>query len=267
MPAKIALGRARAQNKGTKEVILMLRTAGNKIMWLGHATFQVTTSTGQVILIDPWIEGNPSYPAAMKPFPRVDLILASHGHNDHIGSVVSLARKHNAPVAALYELANWFGSKGIANILPMGKGGTQQIGDVAVTMVHAIHSSSVEDGEYTGEPAGFVLHLPGGFNLYHAGDTTVFGDMKIIGELYKPDLACLPIGDRYTMGPREAAYAIRLLGVHHVIPMHYGTFPALTGTPEALRQLTGDIAGLEIHELKPGESIGESEVAAARQGD
>ena len=183
------------------------------------------------------------------------------------GSVVSLARAHNAPVAAIYELATWFGSKGVANILPMGKGGTQQIGDVAVTMVQAIHSSSLEeDGKniYAGEPAGFVVRLPGGFKLYHAGDTTVFGDMKIIGELYKPDLACLPIGDLYTMGPREAAYAIRLLGVHHVIPMHYGTFPVLTGTPDALRQLTQDIAGLEIHALKPGESIGESEGAAAR---
>jgi L-ascorbate metabolism protein UlaG (beta-lactamase superfamily) len=245
----------------------MLRTAGNKIMWLGHATFQVTTSTGRVILIDPWVEGNPSFPAAMKQFPRVDLILVSHGHSDHMGSVVSLARAHNAPVAAIFELAMWFGSKGVANILPMGKGGTQQIGDVAVTMVHAIHSSSLEeDGKklYAGEPAGFVVRLPGGFKLYHAGDTTVFGDMKIIGELYKPDLACLPIGDLYTMGPREAAYAIRLLGVHHVIPMHYGTFPMLTGTPDALRQLTQDIAGLEIHALKPGESIGESGGAAAR---
>ena len=245
----------------------MLRTAGNKITWLGHAAFQITTSTGRVILIDPWIEGNPSFPAAMKQFPRVDLILVSHGHGDHSGSVVSLARAHNAPVAAIYELAAWFGSKGVANILPMGKGGTQQIGDVAVTMVQAIHSSSLdEDGKmiYAGEPAGFVVQLPGGFKMYHAGDTTVFGDMKIIGELYKPDLACLPIGGLYTMGPREAAYAIRLLGVHHVIPMHYGTFPALAGSPDALRQLTQDIAGLEIHALKPGESIGESGSAAAR---
>lgn len=245
----------------------MLRTAGNKIMWLGHATFQITTSADRVILIDPWVEGNPSFPAAKKQFPRVDLILVSHGHNDHMGSAVSLARAHNAPVAAIYELANWFGSKGVASVLPMGKGGTQQIGDVGVTMVQAIHSSSVEeDGEniYAGEPAGFVVQLPGGFKLYHAGDTTVFGDMKIIGELYKPDVACLPIGDLYTMGPCEAAYAIRLLGVRHVIPMHFGTFPALTGTPDALRQLTRDIAGLEIHALKPGESIGESESAVAR---
>ncbi len=245
----------------------MLRTAGNRITWLGHATLQITAATGRVILIDPWIEGNPSFPAAMKILPRVDLILVTHGHSDHSGDAISLARAHNAPVVAIYELAKWFGSKGVANILPMGKGGTQHIGDIDVTMVHAIHSSSVEeDGKriYAGEPAGLVVRLPGGFTLYHAGDTAVFGDMKIIGELYKPDLVCLPIGDHFTMGPREAAYAIRLLGVHHVLPMHYGTFPALTGTPEALRELIQDIAGLEIHALKPGESIGESGRAAAR---
>jgi L-ascorbate metabolism protein UlaG (beta-lactamase superfamily) len=148
----------------------------------------------------------------------------------------------------------------------MGKGGTQRIGDVEVSMVHAIHTSSIdENGKsvFAGDAAGLVVRLPGGFTLYHAGDTCVFGDMKIIGELYKPDLVCLPIGDHFTMGPREAAYAIRLLGVHHVLPIHYGTFPALTGTPEALRELTQDIAGLEIHALKPGESIGESKRAAS----
>jgi L-ascorbate metabolism protein UlaG (beta-lactamase superfamily) len=228
--------------------------------------FQITTSTGRVILIDPWVEGNPAFPAARKKFPRVDLILVSHGHGDHVGSTVALARAHNAPVVAVYELAMWFGSKGVPSVLPMGKGGTQQIGDISVTMVQAIHSSSLEsDGRnvYAGEPAGFVLRLPGGFTVYHAGDTAVFGDMKIIGELYTPDLACLPIGDLYTMGPGEAAYAIRLLGVHHVIPMHHGTFSMPTGTPDALRQLTQDVAGLEIHALKPGESIGEDEAVAA----
>jgi L-ascorbate metabolism protein UlaG (beta-lactamase superfamily) len=244
----------------------MLRTAGNSITWLGHATLQIATSNGKIVLIDPWVEGNPSFPASMKRFPRVDLILATHGHGDHTGDVISLARAHNAQVVATYELALYFGSKGVVNILPMGKGGTQHVGDVDITMVHAIHSSSIEeDGKalYAGEAAGLVVRLPGGFTLYHSGDTAVFGDMKIIGELYKPDLVCLPIGGHFTMDPREAAYAIRLLGVHHVLPIHYGTFPALTGTPEELRELTQDIAGLEIHALKPGESIGESKRAAA----
>lgn len=245
----------------------MLRTAGNRITWLGHATLQITASNGKIILIDPWVEENPSFPPSMKSFKQVDLILVTHGHGDHTRDVVSLARAHNAPVVAIYELALYFGSKGVANVLPMGKGGTQRIDDVEVSMVHAIHTSSIdENGKslFAGDAAGLVVRLPGGFTLYHAGDTCVFGDMKIIGELYKPDLVCLPIGDHFTMGPREAAYAIRLLGVHHVLPIHYGTFPALTGTPEALRELTQDIAGLEIHALKPGESIGESKRAASR---
>jgi len=125
-------------------------------------------------------------------------------------------------------------------------------------MVHAIHSNSIQDGDkiiYGGEPAGYIVRLPGGLTLYHAGDTAVFGDMKIIAELYSPELAMLPIGDFYTMGPREAALAVRLLNVKHVIPMHYGTFPALTGTPEDLKRLTSDISDLEIHALKPGETI------------
>jgi L-ascorbate metabolism protein UlaG (beta-lactamase superfamily) len=245
----------------------MLRTAGNRVTWLGHATFQITTASGKIIVIDPWIEGNPVFPAALKPLPRVDLILVTHGHGDHTGDVVSLAQAHNAPVLAVYEVAMWFASKGVANVIPMGKGGTTRVGDVEVTLVQAIHSSSMDDGGktvYGGEPAGLIVRLPGGFTLYHAGDTCVFGDMRIIGELYKPDLACLPIGDHFTMGPREAAYAIRLLGVQHVIPIHYGTFPMLTGTPAALRELTQDIAGLEIHALKPGESVGEHERTAAR---
>jgi L-ascorbate metabolism protein UlaG (beta-lactamase superfamily) len=251
-------------NPKKNEVPRMLRTAGNRITWLGHSTLQMTTSNGKIILIDPWVEGNPSFPASMKSFPRVDLILATHGH--HMGDVVSLALAHNAPVVANFELALYFGSKGVVNILPMGKGGTQRVGDVDITLVHAVHSSSIEeDGKrlYTGEAAGLVVRLPGGFTLYHAGDTAVFGDMKIIGELYKPDLVCLPIGGHFTMGSREAVYAIRLLGVPHVLPIHYGTFPVLTGTPEELRDLTQDIAGLEIHALKPGESIGESKSATA----
>jgi L-ascorbate metabolism protein UlaG (beta-lactamase superfamily) len=249
------------------EVAAMLRTAGNRITWLGHSTLQITAANGKVILIDPWVQGNPSFPPSMKSFPQVDVILVTHAHGDHSGDVISLARAHNAPVVAIYELALYFGSKGVLNILPMGKGGTQRVGDVDVTMVHAIHTSSIdEDGMsvLAGDAAGLIVRLPGGFTLYHAGDTAVFGDMKIIGELYKPDLVCLPIGGHFTMDPREAAYAIRLLGVHHVLPIHYGTFPVLTGTPEALRELTQDIAGLEIHALKPGESIGESERAAAQ---
>jgi L-ascorbate metabolism protein UlaG (beta-lactamase superfamily) len=191
----------------------------------------------------------------------------THCHGFHAQEIVSLALAHSAPVVAIFELALYFGSKGVVDILPMNRGGTQHVGEVEVTMVRAVHSSSVNNTEggrlYVGDAAGLIVRLPGGFTLYDAGDTAVFGDMKIIGELYKPDLVCLPIGGRFTMDPREAAYAIRLLGVQHVLPIHHGTFPVRTGTPAALRELTQDIAGLEIHARKPGESIGESQLAIA----
>jgi L-ascorbate metabolism protein UlaG (beta-lactamase superfamily) len=150
-------------------------------------------------------------------------------------------------------------SKGVTNTSPMNKGGTQKVGDLEVTMVNAIHSCGITDGDkiiYGGEASGFVIGLPGGLRVYHAGDTAVFGDMKLIADLYAPDVALLPIGDHFTMGPREAALAIRLLAVRHVIPMHFATFPLLTGTPDRLRELTQDIPGLEIHTLKPGETLG-----------
>jgi L-ascorbate metabolism protein UlaG (beta-lactamase superfamily) len=237
----------------------MLRTRGNKITWLGHSTFKITTPSGKVILVDPWVTGNPACPEPLKKPARVDVMLITNGHGDHFGDVVPLARAHKPQIVAIYETCLWLQSKDIANTLPMSKGGTQKVGEIEVTMVQAIHSNSIEEGGkivYGGEPCGYIIRLPGGLAFYHAGDTTVFGDMKIIGELYSPELACLPIGDLYTMSPREAALAIRLLNVRHVVPMHYGTFPALTGTPQALRELTQDIAGLEIHALKPGESLG-----------
>jgi L-ascorbate metabolism protein UlaG (beta-lactamase superfamily) len=183
----------------------------------------------------------------------------THGHGDHLGDTVALAKKHKSSVVCIYEVYLWLNAKGVETCCPMSKGGSQRVGDIEVTMTQAIHSSGIEDGGqvvYAGEPAGYVVRLPGGLVLYHAGDTGIFGDMKLMGELYAPELACLPIGDLYTMGPREAALAIRLLGVKHVIPMHYGTFPPLTGTPEELRRLTQDVAGLTIHALKPGETLG-----------
>jgi L-ascorbate metabolism protein UlaG (beta-lactamase superfamily) len=192
----------------------------------------------------------------------VDIILITHGHGDHIGDVVTLARAHKPKIAAIYETGLWLEAQGLENVMGMGKGGTQKIGEIEATLVNAFHSNGIESSDpgapvvYGGEAGGFIIRLPGGLTIYHAGDTCVFGDMRIIGELYKPDVACLPIGDLYTMGPREAAYAIRLLGVRHVIPMHYGTFPALTGTPDALRAEAKNIPDLEIHALKPGESLG-----------
>ena len=236
----------------------MLLTRGNQITWLGHSTFRITTTSGKVVLVDPWLKGNPACPAPLKNAERADVLLITHGHGDHLGDTVEIAKRLKPAIVCNFEIYQWLDSKGVKSVQPMNKGGTQKAGEIEVTMVQAIHSSSIHDGDaliYGGEPCGLIIRLPGGLTIYHAGDTGIFGDMKLIGELYSPDLACLPIGDNYTMGPREAAMAIRLLQVHHVIPMHYGTFPVLSGTPEALRALTGDIAGLEIHALKPGESL------------
>ena len=245
----------------------MLNTRGNKLTWLGHAAFRITTPSGKVILVDPWIQGNPATPEALKKVDHVDIMLITHGHFDHIADAVELGQKHKPQTVAIYETATWLGSKGVPNVIGMNKGGTLKVGEIEVTMVNAIHSCGITDGDkivYGGEAAGYIIRLPGGLNVYHSGDTTVFGDMKIISELYSPEVAMLPIGDFYTMSPKEAAYAVRLLGVKHVIPMHFGTFPALHGTPDQLRDLTRDVSGLEIHALKPGESIGEAHAVSGR---
>jgi L-ascorbate metabolism protein UlaG (beta-lactamase superfamily) len=240
----------------------MLIMRGNMLTWLGHSTFKIATPSGKVILVDPWISGNPSCPEAHKKLDRVDTMLITHGHFDHIADAVDLAKQFKPHVVGIYETCAWLESKGVGNMSPMNKGGTQKVGEIEVTMVNAVHSCGIQDGDriiYGGEACGYVIRLPGGLNLYHAGDTAVFGDMKLISDLYAPELALLPIGDHFTMSPQEAALAIRMLRVQHVVPMHFGTFPLLTGTPEALRRLTKDIPGLEIHELRPGESLAEKD--------
>ncbi len=198
-------------------------------------------------------------PKPLKKFSRIDTMLITHGHFDHLADAVTLAKKHKPQVVGIFETCAWLESKGVRNTHGMNKGGTQRVGEIEATMVHAIHSCGIQDGKkivYGGEACGYIVRLPGGFTIYHAGDTAVFGDMKIIGELYSPDVALLPIGDYYTMDPKQAAMAIRLLGVRHVIPMHFGTFPVLVGTPDELKRLTKDISGLEIHDMKPGDTLG-----------
>ena len=225
-----------------------------EITWLGHATFQFRLDSGEVLVMDPWVEGNPKYPPGHK-FDRIDALLISHGHFDHIHDAIPLAKKFKPSVVAIHETCLWLASKGVENCSGMNKGGTQAVGPVKVTMTHAVHSCGIQDGDqiiYGGEAAGFVLHLADERTIYFSGDTNVFSDMQLIEKLYRPDLSFIPIGDLYTMGPREAALACRLLKSKKVIPMHFGTFPALTGTPEELATLLQDYPQTEIWPLEIG---------------
>jgi L-ascorbate metabolism protein UlaG (beta-lactamase superfamily) len=235
---------------------------GVKLTWIGHASFILDTPGGKRALIDPWMTGNPVAPESLQDPGDVDLILLSHGHSDHTGDVIRLAKeKRPAAVMCMIELGDYLGSKGVENIIGGNKGGTLSAEGVSVTLTHAFHSSSYgeEDGTivYTGEPAGLIITLENGYRIYFAGDTTVFGDMALIGELYQPDLAMLPIGDFFTMGPMEAAKAVELLSVKHVLGIHYGTFPLLTGTPQGLRDELAKrgLTDVVVEELKPGETL------------
>jgi L-ascorbate metabolism protein UlaG (beta-lactamase superfamily) len=237
--------------------------AGSKLTWFGHSTFLFQTAGGKRILFDPFLTGNPACPPDKKDPGAVDLMLISHGHADHFSDAVAVAKRTNCTVAAIFEIVGYLGRNGVAaeKMQPMNKGGTIRLDDfgLSLTMTNAFHSNSIEgDGAaiYGGEPAGFVVAWDDGFRLYFAGDTCVFGDMALIAELYRPTVAFLPIGDRFTMGPREAAKAVSLLkSVAAVVPMHYGTFPALTGTPAALRQEIETIgAAAQVIVLAPGET-------------
>jgi L-ascorbate metabolism protein UlaG (beta-lactamase superfamily) len=215
------------------------------------------TPSGKTLLVDPWVMNNPACPDDLKDPGDIDAMLITHGHFDHIGDAVELAKAKTPAVVSIPETSHWLGTKGVENLVEMNKGGTVEVAGCAIHMVHAVHSCGITDGDkvvYGGEAAGYVVELENGFKLYHAGDTAVFSDMALIGKLLQPDIALLPIGDHYTMGPRSAAEAVRLLNVKTVIPMHFGTFPVLVGTPDDLRSAASDVDGLEVLDLEPGQT-------------
>jgi L-ascorbate metabolism protein UlaG (beta-lactamase superfamily) len=224
-----------------------------KLTWLGHASFRLDTDDGKRIYIDPWLQGNPKTPDSEKTPERCDVIAVTHAHGDHSGDVVDISKKFPAAeVVAMVELKPWLGSQGanVGDLPGINKGGTQEIDGTKFTLTDARHSSGTPDGGYGGEAAGLVIRT-GGKSVYFAGDTCVFGDMALIARLYKPDVAVLPIGDWFTMGPEEAAVALELLVNTRCVPCHYGTFPLVSGSPETLSKLTT----AKIEAIQPGESI------------
>ncbi len=228
--------------------------ANGTLTWLGHASFRIDTPSGKRVYVDPFLHGNPSCPENEQTPERVDVIAVTHAHGDHLGDTVELSKTHGCTVVAPVELADWLQIKhSLENVRDPNKGGTVDVDGIKITLTNAHHSSSNNDLEYMGEPCGIVVTLDGGPAVYFAGDTCVFGDMQLIGRIYEPSVAVLPIGDHYTMGPREAAVALELLGSKRCVPCHWGTFPALTGTPEALRALAP--SGVEIVDVEPGGTI------------
>jgi L-ascorbate metabolism protein UlaG (beta-lactamase superfamily) len=226
------------------------------ITWLGHSTFLLVSPGGKSLLFDPWLRDNPSCPADRKSVPACDVMFITHAHSDHMGDAVSAGRATGAMIVAPYELSVWLEQKGLRRIQAMNIGGTIELLGLTATMVHAEHSSScLEDGRLLpmGPAVGYVIRFEDGLTIYFAGDTALFGDMRLIGDIYRPDIAFLPIGDRYTMGPDGAARACEWLGIRQVVPMHYGTYPDLTGTPAALRALVAP-RGVQVLELTPGET-------------
>jgi L-ascorbate metabolism protein UlaG (beta-lactamase superfamily) len=228
---------------------------GLKVKWFGHATFLVTSPKGLRLLFDPFLTSNPACPASAKRVGPVDLMLITHGHADHCEDALSVARDTGSTVVASPELAGWLERQGLKHLRPMNIGGRQHISGVDISMVPALHSSSAPDGTYLGPATGFVVRFEEALTIYFAGDTGLFGDMRLIRDRFAPEIAFLPIGDRFTMGPEDAALAAEWLGVKTIVPMHYGTFPELTGTPEQLRGFCQS-HGTGVLELQPGETVG-----------
>jgi L-ascorbate metabolism protein UlaG (beta-lactamase superfamily) len=223
------------------------------VRWLGHSAFHLSGG-GADVLIDPFLTGNPKAAATADEVPA-DVILVSHAHGDHVGDTVAIAQRFECPVVAIIELRGWLAGQGLPDDVTQNpnKGGTVEFAGVRITLTDANHSSGGDANEYLGEAAGLVFRIPDAPTLYFAGDTNVFASMSLIQRLYAPEVAVLPIGDHFTMGPEEAGVALELLGSKRCVPSHYGTFPLLSGTPERLREHAPD--GVEILTPQPGETI------------
>ncbi|MDX1618596.1 MAG: metal-dependent hydrolase [Balneolaceae bacterium] len=223
--------------------------------WLGHAAFKLESPAGKHILIDPFLKDNPTTPDEWKEPSEVDYILLTHGHGDHVGDTIDIAKKTGCQVVSIVELSALLKKHGLPEeqAVEFNKGGTVDLDDFSVTMVSANHSSSF-NGEYAGDPAGLVLEFDD-LTFYHLGDTNIFADLELYGELYEPDLIAVPMGDHYTMGPREAAWACEMIDADYAVPIHYGTFPVLTGDPGEFKEITEDNCDTEVWIPDPGENF------------
>ncbi len=233
-----------------------------KIQLLGHATFKVTTPENKIIIVDPWLNGNPYIPAGLENQGIIDLILITHGHEDHFDiHIKDIIEKTNPKIIANNICRRYLIEQDVPekSFEPMNYGGTINILDVKISMVTAFHNAHIyvtkQKITFPHATNGFIIRLSDNITIYFAGDTCVFGDMKLISEIYKPNIAAIPIGDRSMMGALEASYAVKLLNTKHIIPFHYGTFPEHTQTPDEFLEMTKDCTNTKIHILKAGEIL------------
>jgi len=227
-----------------------------KIKWLGHSAVKLVSPGGKIILVDPFLSQNPTTPDNEKVQQKVDFILLTHGHEDHVGDTLEIAKATGAKVVSMVELSGLLKQDGLADeqALEMNKGGTLDLGEFTVTMTNANHSSSL-GGRYAGEPAGLMISFKDDITVYHAGDTNIMSDFELYAHLYDPELVFLPIGDYYTMGVSEASLAAEMLGATYFIPIHYGTFPVLTGSAEDFKKAVETESDSKVIIPKAGEWV------------